>query len=504
MFLNLETQAVPMHIGALMLLDAPKAPHFSYEAVVSTLANRLHLIPAFRRRVIFPPLNLIRPYWIEDPDFRISRHVLRSQLPAPGGEREIAAAVARIIEQPLKRDRPLWEFHYIEGLADGRVACVMKIHHACADGISGTDLFAQVLDTTQEVPVLDTPLWEPDEMPSLAALNWMTARSVLLAPRVLRHLVRETYDFAKDFMASDALGGDKLSHDAQIVAEQEQALNAPSAPTRLLAPRTRFNATIDAAREYAYTSLSMAAVIRLKQQFNCSINDVVLALCGEVIRHYLIDLGELPDAPLQAAVPMSVRDKDEAGGRGGNKVIISRVTLGTDIADPVERLKTIARRMGRIKRVGKKLPAKLMMDWVNMPAPALFFQAARLYEGLSLQDYVSLPANLVVSNVPGPPEKLFFAGARLSELYPVSIPYHGLALNITLLSYGGRLHFGFTAHPGAVPDLAAFPAMFERALKALQRKARLCIDEGESGTPPGPFADPLAQAQASDAQMRRD
>jgi hypothetical protein len=117
---------------------------------------------------------------------------------------------------------------------------------------------------------------------------------------------------------------------------------------------------------------------------------------------------------------------------------------------------------------------------------------------------VSLPANLVVSNVPGPPEKLFFAGARLSELYPVSIPYHGLALNITLLSYGGRLHFGFTAHPAAVPDLAEFPAMFERALKALQRKARLCIDEGESGTPPGPFADPLAQAQASDAQMRRD
>lgn len=460
LFLNLESDTVPMHVAALMMLDARKAPRFSFERVRATLAARLHLLPPFRRRVVFPPLNLIRPYWVEDPDFRLGNHVLHHTLPAPGGRAELAALVESIIATRLDRSRPLWSFHYIDGLADGHVACVARIHHACADGISGAQLFDAVLDHSPDARIAPEPPpdWEPDELPSPAALAWATARSAVRAPKVLRHLIGETWHFGREFL--------KAKDPAAAATEPVTMARRGT----LLAPRTRFNITIDAQRHYAWTKLPLKQLEAIKRAFGCSLNDVVLALCGDALRRYLERDDELPDAPLLAMIPMSIRARGEYG-EGGNRVIMSRVSLATDIVDPVERLRFINRGMGKIKKVTRKLPSRLMMDWINMPAPALFAQAARLYENFHLQDYVSLPVNLVVSNVPGPRETLYFAGARLDALYPISIPYHGLGLNVTMMSYCEHLHVGLTSHPDAAPELDQLAALLRSACQRLHRAA---------------------------------
>jgi len=238
----------------------------------------------------------------------------------------------------------------------------------------------------------------------------------------------------------------------------------------------RFNTMITARRAFAFRSLPLPDVKFVKHTYGTSVNDVVLCICAEALRGYLLDKNELPDKTLVAAVPVSVRSEAEKG-QHGNKVAMARTALHTEIADPVERLQALSKRMGKVKKAFKATPARLMMDWMNVPAPSLVAQAARLYENFSIQDYLYPPYNLVISNVPGPSQPLYLAGARVVANYPVSIPYHGLAFNITVLSYQDNLDVGLTAHRGTVPDIndvmermaAALADLKARASQALQK-----------------------------------
>lgn len=237
------------------------------------------------------------------------------------------------------------------------------------------------------------------------------------------------------------------------------------------APRMRFNTTITARRSYGFGSLSLSDIKLVKNRFGVSVNDVVLCLCAEALRQYLLARKELPRQPLIAAIPMSVRTQEEQGS-AGNKVTMARAQLATDIADPVERLQALSRKMGKVKSTMKAIPAKLMMDWAHAPPPAVMAQAARLYENFSIQDAVKPPYNLVISNVPGPPVPLFLAGAQVTAHYPISIPYHGLACNITVFSYQDNLDVGITAHRGTVPDAEHLVDLMAQALAGLKARAQ--------------------------------
>ena len=465
MFLNLETNAVPMHIGGLTILDPSDAPKdFGFDAVRRLIESRLHLLPMFRRRLVESPLNLDLPYWIEDPEFDLIHHVRHRALPRPGNDRQLADFICDVMSTRLDRSMPLWRAYYVEGLSGGRVALLTKIHHACIDGVSGAELLSVLLDLTPEpraVAPPETP-WEPDPIPSPIELASSTARSLIARPREALRLLRETGPFL--FSAGRAA----LAHRRARAEAVEDA--APEDREVGAAPRMRFNTTITARRSFGFCSLPLADFKLVKNAFGTSLNDVVLTVCAGALRRWLLDKHELPEAPLVAAVPVSVRADSEKGTHG-NKVTMARTALHTEIEDPVERLQCLSKRMGKIKKSFKATPARRMMDWVNVPSPVLLAQAARLYENFSIQDYVYPPYNLIISNVPGPPQPLYLAGARVTANHPVSIPYHGLAFNITVMSYLDSLDFGLTGHRTTVPDVDVLADLLAKELATLKQRA---------------------------------
>ena len=468
MFLNLETNAVPMHIGGLTILDPASAQDFGFDAVRRLIEGRLHLLPMFRRRLVESPLNLDLPYWIEDPEFDLIHHVRHRALPRPGNDRQLADFICDVMSTRLDRSMPLWRAYYVEGLSGGRVALLTKVHHACVDGVSGAELLSVLLDLTPEpraVPPPETP-WEPDPIPSPMQLATSTARSLMSRPREALRLLRETGP------ALFSAGRAALAHRRA----RDEAGEAPAPEDREVgaAPRMRFNTTITARRSFGFRSLPLADVKLVKNAFGTSLNDVVLCLCAGALRRWLLAKHELPEPSMVAAVPVSVRTEAERGTQG-NKVMMARTALHTEIEDPVERLQCLSKRMGKVKKSFKALPARRMMDWVNVPSPVLLAQAARLYENFSIQNYVYPPYNLVISNVPGPPQPLYLAGARVLANYPVSIPYHGLAFNITVMSYLDNLDFGLTGHRTTVPDIDALAQLLADELATLKQRAEKVV-----------------------------
>jgi diacylglycerol O-acyltransferase len=470
MFLNLETNAVPMHIGGLTILDPATAGRdFTFESIRRLIESRLHLLPMFRRRLVTSPLNLDLPYWIEDPEFDIEHHVRHRALPRPGNDKQLSDFICDVMSTRLDRSMPLWRTYFVEGLSGGRVALLTKVHHACIDGVSGAELLGVLLDLNpvpREVAPPEIP-WEPEPIPSPIQLAASTARNLATRPKAAWRLMRDTAPIL--FNAGRAAIAHRRAREAappEPLAIEDRSVGA--------APRMRFNTTISARRAFAFRTLSLPDVKFIKNAFGTSVNDVVLCICAEALRGYLEEKNELPEKSMVAAVPVSVRTQDEAGTHG-NKITMARTALHTEIADPVERLAALSKRMGKVKKTFKATPARLMMDWMNVPSPGLLAQAARLYENFSIQDYVYPPYNLVISNVPGPAQPLYLCGAKVLANYPVSIPYHGLAFNITVMSYLDNLDMGLTAHRTTVPDIERMMDRVEKALASLKARAEQAL-----------------------------
>lgn len=461
-FLNLETNAVPMNVGGLVLLDPSTAPNgFSFESARRLIESRLHRLTAFRRRLIMAPLNLDMPYWIEDPDFDIENHVRHRALPRPGTAAQLREFICEALATRLDRERPLWEMTYIEGLEDGRVALLWKVHHACMDGLGGVDVMGVLVDAKPLAVPDDMPSdnWRPEPLPSPAQLYGATLRSLATKPSEAWRLLNESLPLL--FSAGRAA---LAQHRASVRSRHDGGSSVS------VAPRTRFNTAINARRSYAFCSVPLSQLKAIKDAFEVSANDVVLAASAHALREYLIEHDELPAKPLITAVPVSVRSRAQRG-EVGNQIKFKRMSLATNIEDPIKRLQHISAAAALIRDGSQRNGSvNLLGDWAEVPAPALMVQTARLYEHFSVHDFFRPPFNLIISNVPGPRAALYFAGARVDDMYPASIPYHGLGLNITVLSYRGRMHVGFTAHRNTVPDIDHLMDLWLSAVELYHRR----------------------------------
>jgi len=485
MFLNIETADAPMHIGGVTVLDLAHAPQgFGFETVRQRIAERLHLLPSFRRRLVSMPLNLVPPFWIEDPDFRFERHVQQLQLKAPGRDAQLAELVAELAGSALPRDRPLWAFFYVEGLSPRRAACISIIHHACIDGVSGAELLSKLLDLEPIAPQPPPPVteWDPDELPLVIDRLLFTARQAWSRHRQFVGLLRSSGPAA--WQLGKALLGRGEEGAATESAAAETAEPPLAAPPFRSAPRTRFNVAIDARRSYAFRSLSLSRIKAVKDALGITVNDAVLAICAGALRQYLLERDKLPSRPLVAAVPISVRSR-EYRRAGGNRLAMLTAELPTHYADPLQRVSAVSRSTAKLKRVHRAVPAKLLMDWMELPTPALMARAARLYENFINSDRLKPPVNVLISNVPGPRVTLYLAGAPLLANYPISIPYHGLALNITVLSYRDQLDVGLTAYLDAVPDIVHLMDLLADALAELERAAGIAPSRKVAGAATG-------------------
>jgi diacylglycerol O-acyltransferase len=453
-FLALETPRQAGHVGGVAVLDPSTAPGGVLDCgdMKRLLEERLPLLPPFRWKLAEVPLGLDYPYWVDDQDFDLDFHVRELALPAPGSDQQLAEQVARIFARPLDRARPLWELYVIHGLPESNVAALTKIHHALIDGMSGAEIMSLLLDLEpqgRELP--PAPEHAPESKPGDLE---MLGRGLLGLPRyplrALRSLPRAVPNLEETpfgtLPGAGALG--RLAGRARGVV----AGDGVGPRTALRAPKTSFNGRVSPHRRFAFGQFSLDEVKAVKNEHGCTVNDVVVSICAGVVRRWLVDHDELPDVPLVAQIPVSVRTSEQAGTYG-NRIILMSAPLHTDVADPVERLMRTHAAMGDMKQRHKALPAELLQDANHFIPPAVFSRAARATFRLATSSPGRPTWNLVISNVPGPQFPLYMAGAELQANYPVSVITDGMGLNITVMSYRGHMDFGIVADRDQMSDV---------------------------------------------------
>jgi WS/DGAT/MGAT family acyltransferase len=376
-------------------------------------------------------------------------------LPPPPTDAKLADQITRIFSRPLDRSRPLWELYLIHGLRAGHVAMLTKIHHALIDGISGAEIMGLLLDLGPEGPSMgEEHGWhgQAERMPGTAEL---LARAALGLPRyplrILRALPR-----AIPNLQDTPLGTFPGAGAAGAVTSRLRGLGGGAATMRgskrFVAPHTSFNGRISAHRRFAFGQLSLVDVKAIKNHHGCTVNDVLVSICAGAVRRWLIEHDELPEQPLVAQVPVSVRNEEQIGTYG-NRILLMSAPLFTNVADPVERLQATHESLSDMKERHKALPATLLQDANHFIPPAVFARAAQLTFRLSASSIAHPTWNLVVSNVPGPQIPLYCAGARLVANYPVSVITDGMGLNITLMSYLESIDVGIVADRDQMPDV---------------------------------------------------
>jgi diacylglycerol O-acyltransferase len=459
-FLAIESATTTGHVGGLAIFDPASAPggRVTLEDILAMFRERIHLLPPLRWRLAEVPLGLDRPYWIDDPDFELEFHVRELSLPAPGDDEQLAEQVARISSRRLDRARPLWEFYVIQGLPDGQVAVLTKMHHALIDGMSGAEIMGILFDLApegREFPDAEDGATDGERAPGqlemlgrgVAALPLQPLRMIRAAPAVLPHL-----DVAPSILGLP--GAEAMSRTLsrmRNIANGTRDGDVLERP-KMQAPKTSFNGRISAHRRFAFGSLSLPAVKALKKHYGVTVNDVVVTLSTTAIREWLIAHDELPEEPLLAQIPVSVRT-DEERGTYGNKISIMIVPLATDEPDPVARLMRTHEAMKAAKDRHRALPAQTLQDVAQFIPPAINARAARVALQMGTRQGLRPLYNVVISNVPGPPIPIYMAGAELQHNYPVSVITDGAGLNLTVLSYRDHLDFGLIADRDQMPDL---------------------------------------------------
>jgi len=456
-FLAIEDGNMHGHVSGLGIYDPSTAPGgtLTREAISSLVASRIDQLPPFRSRLAQVPLGLDHAYWIDDPSFDLDFHIRELHLARPGLADQLAEQVCRIVGRPMDRSRPLWEVYVIDGLQHERWALLTKYHHATIDGASGQLMLHILTDTTPDAPPPGaSPTWEPEPLPTDAELLRRAlgnlARNPFKAIRTQTRIVRQLADAAGIHGVSSAAGaaGTVVKRVAQLGRGDGPNVSLP----RTAAPRTPWNKTITPHRRFAMRTASLDNIKRLKAATGGTVNDVVMAICAGGLREYLLKHDALPDRPLRAMVPVSIRIGDEADP-WTNRVSAIVAELPTDCDDPLERVARCHQAMQKAKRQFELIPATELVDLTQYSTPVLATAAVRLASRLRLANRVAQPFNLVISNVPGPREPLYFAGAKLRHQFPVSIVTDGQGLNTTVVSYLDRLDFGFIADRELIPDL---------------------------------------------------
>lgn len=462
-FLNFETSTNVANIAGLAILSGG----LTRGDLVSLLARRLHLAAPFRRRLAFVPFGLDHPYWTEETRIDLDYHVREIALPAPGDDEQLGEQVARLHARRLDRRRPLWEMYLIHGLSGDRTALYMKVHHAAVDGVTGADVLASLLDTSAEPAEIEmAPPSEPEEK---VEPREMVARGVAKAivnpANTVRFLINAVPHLDEIPLISQVPGAGLVSRITRDLANRLSGGDPVPALPRLTVPRTPFSGRITAHRRFAFTTLPLKDVKQVKNAFGVTVNDVVMTLCAGALRQWLLKHDALPEQPLVAGVPFSLRVPGDHSV--GNQVTIMITTLATQVADPVERLMAVRDAMELIKDRSSLAPARWLQELSDMMPSALTGMAARA--AFNLFAGSAGPINVVISNVPGPQIPLYVSGARLLSYHPVSVVTDASGgLNITVFSYDGSLDVGVITCREMVPDVWTVTDYLRDALSELK------------------------------------
>ena len=455
-FMVAESRNTPMHVGGLQLFELPDGagPEWGRETYEQSL-QCTDIAPLYLKR----PFRSVRTggawFWKEDDQFDLEYHARHSALPAPGRVRELLELVSRLHGTRMAFERPLWELNFIEGLEDGRVAVYSKLHHALVDGVSAMRLLQATLSTDPDVRGTP-PAWAARK-----TADKVEKDQAALAQRVLEMPLGA-------LRSAWAMSAEAAGLPVALVKTLNRGLRNETAPISLYSPKTILNRNITGARRFAAQHWEIERLRGVGKATGTTINDVVLAMCSGALRHYLLELGALPPQSLVAMVPVSLKlaDAHTASAAGGNAVGTVMVKLGTQLEDPADRLDLIHASV----KSGKQAMAEMSPAQI-LAMSGLGVSPVVLMPMLRMQGLTRPPFNLVISNVPGPRKALYLNGARLTGVYPLSVPVHGQALNITCTSYDGMMNFGLTGCRRTAPSLQRLLTHLDDELVALEQAA---------------------------------
>jgi WS/DGAT/MGAT family acyltransferase len=451
-FLYLETPETPMHVAGLTYFQLPKEFEGSfYQHFRRFFESRLHTIPIFSKRLAPSLYDLDHPGWVDANELDLDYHLRETALPAPGTEAQLEEVIGRLHANTLDRSRPLWQFYVITGLENGQGVLYSKVHHAAIDGGAGMAINKALYDVTAVPREVAAPPPKPAS-PKPAPSTPTAVDPVKGFADIMGNMMRQQL---KMWEAAPAIMNAMTDAFLAKPGEMPKALGTLQSlltqlPT-LDAPKTPFNATITRERSYAARTISLGDAKAIAKASGAKLNDVVMAVCSGALRRYLQEKDQLPDKPLIAGVPISLREPGDT--RQNNQVSGMLCQIATDIADPAERLAAIVRSSSQAKQLAGTFRDAVPQDFAFVGAPILLQLVMMVYGRSGLADRLPMPMNVTISNVPGPPMPLYCAGAKVTALHPVSIAAHGAALNITVQSYMDALNFGLTADRRAVPDV---------------------------------------------------
>ncbi|KAA1427666.1 wax ester/triacylglycerol synthase family O-acyltransferase [Nocardioides antri] len=466
-FLYLETPAMHMHTLKIAVVDP--TPDMTYENLVKAMLFRLRRMPALRRRVVPVPFALNHPVLVTQRRLDPHRHFHRHDVGGTGSMRDLERLIGEIASTPLDRSVPLWEIHLCEGLADGRVGIVGKIHHALADGAAANAMLANVMDvgSAELRPGFFSESAEGDEVPSRRRMVLEALRDAALQLLVIPGLLART---------ARALTG--------MLRYRHRESRGVPLPIKD-APPTSFNGPLTARRTFATATLPLADLKEVRRLHADSVagltlNDVVLAVTSGALRRWLDAHDEHPRASLTAGVPVAMDPRDSDPRLFGNNVSNMFTTLATDVDDPVERLRVISETARHAKAMNRHLGTSLA-DWSQFTPPAPVSALVRAYSRHRGARFHNAPFSAIVSNVPGPRERVKIGGAQLADVFSVGPLVEGIGLNVTVWSYVDRMNFSLLACPDLLPDVEVLASYLRPALAELLGKPE-----------PGAAAEPVA------------
>ena len=429
-FLTNESSDSHMHVGAVLIFEGPPP---TYDDFLDHVRSRMHLVPRFRQKLAFPPVQTGRPFWVDDPNFNLAYHVRHSALPAPGSEEQLRNIAGRLYSQALDRSKPLWEMWLVQGLEKNRFALINKTHHALVDGVAGVDI-ATVLFDVEPVPERTEPdsPWVPEPAPSSAELAAEGIKELAETPfKLTRRALRA---------ASHPYGS------ARRLAEAAEALGEVAWNFTNPAPDVPLNVEIGSHRRFCWTRSNLDDFKRIKDALGGTVNDVVLTVVSGALRSWLHGRGIRTEGlELRALVPVSIRAEDERG-QTGNRIAAMRGPLPVYVEDPVKRLGIVRGAMDDLKDSKQALGAEVISRFNDFAPPTLLAQASRI-------NFSTRLFNLIVTNVPGPQNPLYVLGRELHDVFPVAFLPDNHALAIAIMSYNGSINFGLLADYDSMEDV---------------------------------------------------
>jgi diacylglycerol O-acyltransferase len=467
-----ESRATPNHVGGLMQFKLPAdAPNDFMRKMMADFRDARNFGPPWNRRL--KPSFSMNPVrsWVEDDNIDLEYHVRHAALPWPGGERELGELVGRLQSSPLDLARPPWECTIIEGLAGNRFALFIKMHHSLIDGVSGVKLLQNSMSFDRAESLDLPPFWARGKV----ARKTQRAHTEALLPTVTHAIAGAMQELRMQATTIPQL----VMAFGKLVKHAVAPRDTMAVP--FVAPQSVLNGRVREKRRFATQQFSLERMKTLAAAADCTLNDVVLAMCGGALRRFLEERKSLPDMPLTAGIPVSVRPKDDTGT--GNAITFIVSTLGTNIADVRERLGAIRQSVKQAKDHVQSLPRTAMMQYtVLLMAPTLL----SLITGMGGRTRPMF--NITISNVPGPDKPLYFRGAELVATYPASIVTHGQALNITCQSYAGNMHFGYTGCHTSMPSMQKLAVYTADALAEMEAEF---MPGGKAAPAPAPKLMPV-------------